>query len=257
MVVPPPKSDAQSALVFSLAKAGSTLLFNLMLRIAPKAGLTYFSIEDYLFSQNVSSTRRPLDVGSTFHPKGYCYGGFRQFPAYPVPILHSSKVILLVRDPRDMITSLYFSVAYSHEIPEEGGPDNGAGAQLSSARQMAHEIGIDTYAKQATRDYIRMFEGYVAQGFLWRPNVVIYRYEDIIYRKREWVDDMCEWFGWDVPTADREAAVDEFDELPSQERPNEHVRQVSPGNHKRHISEEAEQEIRARLSEYMELFGYT
>jgi hypothetical protein len=252
---PPAASDAPSVLAFSMAKGGSTLLYNMLTRLAPLAGLTYFSIEDHLFASGVSPNRRPTAIGHVFEPRGFCYAGFRQFPAYPVPILHSSRVAFLIRDPRDMITSLYFSLVYSHRMPD--GDKGGTGrAEMEASREALSRTEIDRFAVEAIRTYLRLFEAYVAQGFHWRPNVATYRYEDVIFRKAEWVADLCEWFGWDIPEADRLRVTQEFDELPDQERPREHVRQVSPGNHKRHLSPETQQQITAALGEYMDLFGY-
>ena len=86
LALPPAVSDRPSVFAFSLAKAGSTLLYNMLRELAPAAGLTYFSPEDALFAANVGANDRPTDIGDVFRPTGYCYGGFRQFPAYPVPI---------------------------------------------------------------------------------------------------------------------------------------------------------------------------
>lgn len=237
-----------------MAKGGSTLLYNMLSRLAPMAGLTYFSIEDRFFSSGVSPSRRPTAIGQVFETRGYCYAGFRQFPAFPVPILHSSRVVCLVRDPRDMITSLYFSLLYSHRLPE--GNKGDARSQMEGARQALSKVQIDRFAVDAIRTYLKLFEAYVAQGFVWRPNVAIYRYEDVIFNKPEWVADFCEWYGWNIPERERLKVAAEFDEIPSAERPQEHVRQVTPGNYKRHLSAETEQAITSALAEYMELFGY-
>jgi hypothetical protein len=253
--VPPPASGASTVLAFSMAKAGSTLLFNILQMLTPHVGLTYFSIEDRLFADNVSPLKRPTSIGNVFAPTGYCYGGFRQFPAFPVPILHSSKALFLVRDPRDMITSLYFSLLRSHVVPE--GASGGARDQLLRARGRLEEIGINRWAVEQSRNYIRMFEGYVAQGFHWRPNVAIYRYEDVIFHKPEWIDDMVSWCGWQIDGEVLRQVLAGVDVTPEAERPEEHIRQVAPGNHKRYLESATIAAINQALAEYMSLFGYT
>ena len=261
--LPPAVGDAPSVLAFSMAKAGSTLLYNMLSRLTRDQNLVYFSIDDYLFSRNVSATNRPGDIGDVFKPTGYCYGGFRQFPAFPVPILHSSRAIFLVRDPRDMITSLYFSLLKSHRIPkseaQEGSAEeaDGAAKKMSDTRQRLQHTDINVFARESVRAYMRMFEGYVARGFAWRPNVAIYRYEDVIFAKEAWIDDICAWYGWDVDPARRHRVAAMFDEVPREERPEEHIRQVTPGNHRAHLSPAASKSIVNALSEYMRLFGYT
>ena len=253
--LPPAISSGDSVLAFSFAKAGSTLLYDILHVLSPAAGLVYFSIEDQLFAQNVSPVRRPTQIGNILNPTGYCFGGFRQFPAFPVPILHSSRVVFLVRDPRDMITSLYFSMLRSHVVPQSETAGGAREEMLATRRQLQH-TDINDYAIDAIRTYVRMFEGYIAQGFHWRPNVAIYRYEDVIFQKAEWIADICDWYGWSLPQETIRSVVSQVDIEPDGERPDEHVRQVTPGNHKKHLRPETIRAINQALGEYMRLFGY-
>jgi hypothetical protein len=255
LTVPPAGGEGNSVMAFSLAKAGSTLLYNILRALSPSAGLTYFSVEDQLFSNNVSPTRRPTRVGNIFSPTGYCYGGFRQFPAYRIQILHSARTILLVRDPRDMITSLYFSVLKSHYVPKSDAND-GAKKEILAARAQLQHTDISDYAVDAIRNYIKMFEGYVAQGFHWRQNVAVYRYEDVIFKKAEWIADMCEWYGWNPPQEIVQSVLQSVDVMTEDERPEEHIRQVAPGNHVKHLKPATIRTIERTLGEYMRLFGY-
>jgi hypothetical protein len=264
-------SAEPSVMAFSMAKAGSTLLFRMLRQLAPTQKLVYFSIEDYLFSRNISPTNRPGHVGKVLAPEGYCYGGFRQYPAFHVPLLHSHKTVFLVRDPRDMITSLYFSLRRSHQIPEpaksktkskaKSAPEasevsESVAQKMLDARAYLSNADINDFAPQAVRTYLRLFEGYVAQGFPRRPNVAIYRYEDVIFEKRAWVDDICAWYGWDVDAAHKAKVAAMFDERPTEERPDEHVRQVTPGNYQQHLSKDSIEIVKEALGEYMRLFGY-
>ncbi len=258
--IPSATSERPSVLAFSMAKAGSTLLNNILSRIAPDVDLVFFSIEDYLFSRNVSPTNRPLNIGGIIKPEGYCYGGFRQFPAHPVPILFSARSVLLVRNPLDMITSLYFSLLKSHRIPRESGAPSdveGAATKLISTRTYLQHTDINAFARQAVRAYTRMFEGYVAQGFPWRKTVAIYRYEDVIFDKANWVADICDWYQWKLPAGRSEAVGAMFDEQPDIERPDQHIRQVKPGNHLAHLSPQTVTNVSEGLAEYMRIFGYT
>jgi hypothetical protein len=171
-------------------------------------------------------------------------------------------VILLVRDPRDMITSLYFSLLKSHRIPKaEGKEGSDANTDVASklmldTRQRLQHTDINAFAPEAVRAYTRMFEGYVAQGFAWRPNVAIYRYEDVIFAKKAWVEDICVWYEWDIDPQRQHRVATMFDAAPGKERPKEHIRQVTPGNHRDHLSAATIAAINGSLSEYMRLFAY-
>ncbi|HEY5238478.1 MAG TPA: sulfotransferase domain-containing protein [Rhizomicrobium sp.] len=253
--LPPATSSAPSVMAFSFHKGGSTLLFNMLRRLSRNVGFTFYSIDDKLFADNVSAMRRPTDIGDIFNPTGYCFGGFRRFPIYPIPLLDTARTVFLIRDPRDMITSLYFSLLKSHRLPAatEG---EGAREEMLATRARLEQMDMDTFANERLPGYVKEFEGYAAQGFHWRPNVATYRYEDVIFRKREWIADICDWFGWSPPPKVVDKILGDVDVVPDAERPDEHIRQVSPGNYKKHLGEGTVEHINGVLGEYMRLYGY-
>lgn len=256
LTLPPTTSDRPSVLAFSLAKAGSTLFYNVLRGLAPHAGLVFYSAEDELFLHNIGADDRPTHVGSVFQPTGYCYGGFRSFPPFPIPILRTERAILLVRDPRDMAVSYYFSRLKSHMLPD-GSDDTGARAELLKERAIAANLGIDRFVLRVTVPLIkRAIEGYIVQGFLRRPNVTIMRYEDIIFRKSEWVQALCTIYGWDIPAEVTEALAARFDKRPAIPQPEAHVRQVTPGDHRRQLAPGTIAQLNGAFAEYLRLFGY-
>jgi hypothetical protein len=253
--LPSTTSREPSVFGFSLHKAGSTLLYNILRELSRFVGLTYYSIPDHLFQENVGNIHRPCDIDQPFRQIGFCYGGFREFPAFPVPFLDSARIAFLVRDPLDMITSLYFSMRYSHSLPP---PSANAGdrEELLSARSRLEHVDIDAFALESAYDYVRKFEGYIAQGFHWRTNVATYRYEDVIFKKRMWIDHLCSWFGWDVPSDFKDGVAAQFDIVVEGERPDQHIRQVKPGNHRSHLRKETIDAIHEVLAGPLRMYGY-
>ncbi len=227
------------------------MLYALLRELCPHAGLTYFGLDEALFAQD--SFSRPLDVGSVFVDRGYCYGGFRCFPLYPVPILDSAKTIWLVRDPRDMLVSHYFSLAQSHVMPS-GEP--GAMERFRAERERARTMSPDDWVSENYAWQLLSLEGYFAQGFTRRSNVAIYRYEDVIFRKKEWLSDIVAWYGWDVPAGVIGDIAARHDIVPDAERPAEHVRQVRPGNYRAHLTEDTLSRVEPIFRHYMQALGY-
>ncbi|BDG72459.1 sulfotransferase domain-containing protein [Roseomonas fluvialis] len=250
--LPPPFSAAPSVFAFSLAKAGSTLLNDLLRVLAPAAGLAFFSIEDALFASGIPA---PIDwpqAARLFHPRGYCYGGFRAMPRHPLPPLASCRAVLLVRDPRDMIVSQFHSFRASHLVPEDAGPDH----PMHRAREAAQRQTLAQFAPGAAQRFARRFEGYLAQGFAFRETTAVFRYEDVVFAKRAWVEGLCAWFGWDLHEAVRAEAAARFDVLPAAADPARHIRQVHPGNHLSEMSAATRAQVEAVLAESMTAFGY-
>jgi hypothetical protein len=251
--LPPSPTTAPSVLAFSLPKAGSTMLFDLIARLCPHAGLAYVSLEDAFYAAGVHPYEQPLESAALFRSRGYCYGGFRVLPPYEIPILGTARTAILVRDPRDMLVSLRHSVANSHWIPGGSGADDHF---MHALRARANERTIDEYVLMASHNLQSQFDRYAALGLLWRSNVVVYRYEDVVYRKREWVDDLCEWFGWSVPSSRRDQATASVDVFPAHADPAAHVRQVHPGNHRTELAPETIRELDVVFERTLRLFGY-
>ena len=251
----PPAGDftKASVLAFSMAKAGSTLLFEMLRRLSAMAGVAYFEPEAHLFEAGRDPLARPIDLGFEYEEAGYCFGGYRQFPAHPIPLLDSARTVFLVRDPRDMIVSLYFSLVGSHEIPAAGTDGRNV---MQETREFVSGLSLSEFLWSGILQYTRMFEGYVANRFHARHNVRVYRYEDIIYRKAAFLQDVQSWFGWNVDPALVREVASEADTVPAKEQPGAHIRQVHPGNHAAYLSAAESQQICNDLREYMTLFGY-
>jgi hypothetical protein len=251
--LPPPASDAPSVLAFSLPKAGSTMLFDLLARLSPRAGLVYLSLEDWFFAAGIHQLDQPLESASLFFSRGYCYGGFRGAPPFDVPILREARAVLLVRDPRDMLVSLYHSLAESHWIPQATA---GRSHFMHGLRDEAHRRTIDEHALMACHTVQSQFERYAVFGLPWRPNVVVYRYEDVIYRKHELADDLCDWFGWSLPAEARARAAESVDVFPAEPDPTAHVRQVHPGDHRTALAADTVRRLNGVFARTLRTYGY-
>jgi hypothetical protein len=250
--LPPAPSDAPSVVAMSLPKAGSTLLFEMLKHLAPKAGLAYVSVQDFFFANGLRLAEQPHEAGSLFLPRGYCYGGFRGPPPYAIPILDAARCVVLVRDPRDMAVSHWYSVTQSHVVPKaEQGEHFMAGAR---AKALAH--GRDAHVMQVARGLDSQYDRLLSSGILHRDATAVFRYEDVIFRKREWVDAICAWFGWDVPADARARVADQHDVRPATPDPSAHIRQVTPGNHRAELDDKRRAQIDRILARWLEMFGY-
>jgi hypothetical protein len=252
--LPPAPSEAPSVVAMSLHKAGSTLLYDMLRGLAPAAGLAFVSLQDHFFRAGLAHEEQPPEAASLILPRGYCYGGFRGVPGFDIPILGTARVVVLVRDPRDMAVSEYHSIARSHVIPPPG--EAGAPHFLARARQVIAQRSIDQHVLQAVRGIERQFDRFALLGLFWRPNVAVFRYEDVIFRKRDWVAEICAWYGWDIPQARRDAIADRYDVLPSRPDPGAHIRQVHPGSHRRELDPATISRIDPILERWLRLFRY-
>ncbi len=179
-----------SVFLVGLPKAGSTLL-NLTLRpLLKSAGLTYVNLQGAMNELGVPPRNYPPELNAAFQPAGYAFGGFRSLPGPSsiLPSYASGRTILLIRDPRDMLSSLFFSVAFSHS-PPGAGLGGALARRFDKSRDEARTIGIDAFALANVKT--------VTQQFAWVEKKLaplayrFYRYEDIIFDKLNWTRATC------------------------------------------------------------------
>jgi hypothetical protein len=245
------KSGLPSGFAFSMHKAGSTLLFNIIEKICKIIDLQYVSIMDEAFIKGFRSYDLSKDVSKIFFTKGYFYGGFRVFPfQFNIPTLAQSKKIFLIRDPRDMLVSFYFSVVKSHLLPEKGKMRD----QLMNKRDCASVMNIDEFVIDRSDKFCSWLIGY--KKLLAQDKTRVYRYEDIVYNKRSWAEDIIDFFSWPVRRQQIPDIADPFDIIPESENINEHIRQVHPGNHKKKLKADTTLYLTEKFKPYLQMFSY-
>jgi hypothetical protein len=82
-------SNRASVLAFALQKGGSTLLYDVLRMMSAEVGLTFVSYPDQLFLKGVAPML--TEPAANFSRTGFCYGGFRSFPHFPVPLMETAK----------------------------------------------------------------------------------------------------------------------------------------------------------------------
>jgi hypothetical protein len=235
-----------SVFIVGLLKSGSTLLNRIMRPLTAAAGLTYRSPAGEMFERGLNFNDASVD----FDPSGYAYGGFRDLP-WPLPPFAAERTVLLVRDPRDALTSLYFSLAYSHAPP---------GAKDSAGLLRAFEAGRDRVRGMSIDDFV-LWEAPAHARSIGRtlenaPRRRLYRYEDVIFDKRAWAEDMVGYLGLSPPSRLIANVVARNDIVPSHEAPLEHIRQVRPGDHRGKLRPETIAALDMSFSDVMRTMGY-
>jgi len=253
--LPPTKSpDKPSVYAFSLHKAGSVLLDSVLRSLCDRVGLTYVSLMTEFFRLGLAEKDVPSSASRVFADGGYCFGGFRSFPkTFEIPNLGRRKSVLLVRDPRDMLVSHYYSMRSSH-------PDPGRALTTSmqglSRRDAALKLSVDEYALDYASYYARQLDRYIAVLEKNRGNFALFRYEDVIFNKRQWIADICEAFDWDVSAPAMSRIAKRNDIVPSAEDEGRHIRQVAPGDGMRKLQPETIEKLSAMFTQQFSFFGY-
>ena len=195
------------------------------------------------------------ECGGLLNEPGVCFGGFRHFPptALGLNLTPFSRSVLLVRDPRDILVSHYFSMLKSHAVSEKGEVRE----RLLSAREEAGNVDIDSYVIEKAGFFVKQFVLYRSQ-LLGREEipVKVFRYEEVIFEKARWLTEINEWFGWEVKDSVVEKIAKRHDLRPESENESQHVRKVTPGDHREKLKQETIGALTETFKDIVKPFGY-
>jgi hypothetical protein len=245
--LPPPLEGLTSAYLFSFHKSGSTLMDNMVRQYCAQFDIPTFSLFNAAFDAGIQTSQIMQDAAVCFSSIGRIYTGFRHYPAFDLD-LADVQSILLVRDPRDMLVSHYYSVTRSHVVPAKH-------HEFQKRRHEALAMDIDEFVTRKADIYLNNFHRY--QRKLPEKTLITYRYEDIIYKKAKWLKDIVKKL--DLPR-DRKLinkTAEKFDIFPGQEDQSKHIRHVHPGNYKTKLKPETIKFLNEKLSEFLRHYKYS
>ena len=248
----PPPAPIDSFFVFSLHKCGSTLINNMIVDVCNYLKISWLDLEGTVFKHGYMPVHLKGDLSSLFSKVGYAYVGFRSFWIGQHYDATQNRCLLLIRDPRDAMVSHYFSYLYSHGIPDSGPISQ----TMSKNRKKLADTDINAYVlrPQIINTYKNAFKQY--DKSLSSEKTQVYRYEDVIYTKREWLTDMLHFLNLEVPTDIISNIVRKHDVLPLQEDPSKHIRQVAPGNYLSHLKKKTIEKLNEEFADILSQYGW-
>lgn len=251
------KSNHTSIMHFSLNKAATQYVRNILIACCAENAVTPVQFNQFAWMTNLKFIdRMPPDEFEQFRhvlkPQGYCYTVFASY-INNVPNIESYLKILVVRDPRDIMTSHYFSHAFSHPLP--GDPEKAALFQEN--RERVRQKTIDEFVLFASGRVEEPINNYL-RHLIDQPNLYVTRYEDMIADFPRWLDDLLGFCSLKISDKTRTSLI-ESAARPTQStpRPDKKRRQVLPGDHRRKLKPETIAILNERFAAAIDRFGYT
>ena len=238
-------NSRKSTIVFTTFKAASVFL-DKVIRQAAKLTETehHYSKVNGFPVENIL-----LKDHSAFDGKEGYFGPFRRFIDLN-KLFEKYNVVLHLRDPRDVLTSLYFSHAFSHR---RGGSEG-----FNPGPKILAELdkGLDDYVIFRTPEYLSYYLIY-CDKLLGRDETIILRYEDMVGDFRPWLVKYLSPFGIDERSYEFKKIYNKNvkDFKVKEENVYEHKRQVTPGDHKRKLKAETIEYLNNQFAPVLERLG--
>ena len=244
--LPEPKKGLKKAYIFAFAKSGSTLLDNMVSTYCQLMNVPSFSLFNAAFGQGIGTNDIAEDACICIEQEGIIYTGFRHFPAFNLE-LSGANTILLTRDPRDMLVSMYYSIIKSHVIPE-------GNTRMHDNRKRVALLDINDFVIKSVKTYNQNFQRY--RLMLDNSDLAIFRYEDVIFEKEKWLNEVVIKLGLEAVPQIITSVAKLFDVIPERENEGEHIRQVHPGNYLKKLTPDTIVKLNAQLSDFLSYFNY-
>ncbi len=250
----PPPSEHPAIFAFGMHKCGSTLLNRVVLSLCRCVNRPTVSLPNIFFHQGFADEVW-VDQQSMVPliQDGYCYCGFRYYPVFfdHCGLIWNRKNILLVRDPRDAIVSMYYSVAYSHVSPD----DEKAKKEFADRRADVRQQEINQFCLEYAQEWIHQWNR-VLNTLVKNEHTLIFRYEDVVFDKIRLVSDINDHLELGVDRELQHKIAQRYDIIPEKEDKSKHIRFVKPGNHKDRLKPETIDKINELYAPVLSHFDY-
>jgi hypothetical protein len=246
----------KSIIHFSVNKAATQYTKGILRRCAKEKGLTHARINEYARHSDFQyldhlSAAEMVQYRHVFKPSGYLYSVFGG-TIEGIPNLDSYHVILMIRDPRDVLTSRYFSHAYSH-LP----PGRSKIEPFHTGVAFAQQAGIDRYVLEWSEQVYQIYQRYLDLLVNRQSNLYITKYEHMMSDFPAWLDGVLNYCELDISATLRQELLEEaFKTRPKKENVSKHARQATPGDYKRKLQPETIEHLNNQFSDILTAFGY-
>lgn len=259
----------KSILVYTVHKAASMFLHSISEDVAKEFGITHYSPNNRGEADIYAEIRRVSWKAFIENPSHEgCFGPIRAGAADPIipDGLSAFAVVLHLRDPRDVLTSLYYSNVYNH--PRKEGRFNPS----DEKRKQWEDEGVDVFVLKQTPTFKQRYETLIS-GLLGKENVTLLKYEDMVTDYSTWLNRFLAAFSH-LPLPPKRrlglfsapnslSAVHEHlyqkyrqDFVPPAEDVHKHIRQLMPGDHERKLAPETISQLDTEFGEILNLLNY-
>ncbi len=256
----------EKVLIYTVHKAASMFLHRVTSEVADELDIDYYSINDDAHHNAIRQESWKAFIEN--EDRTGCFGPIRAGtadPAIPEP-LAAYRAVLHLRDPRDVLTSLFFSHAYSHA--------RGAGRFNPSDEQRDEwqQAGIDEYVQNRAPEILGRYQQLCDQ-LLGRDNVLFVKYEDLIADYGSWLQQFLAAFSAVPPPTRKWLGLVAYQNTPSRihrklyrkhkhefsvsaEDVKQHKRQVIPGDHRRKLAGPTIENLNEQFHAVLTTLGY-
>lgn len=248
----------QSIIHFSFNKAATQYVKSILKRCARANGMVPIAIPDFAFNSDFPRLHRvPVEEVAKhqhiFKQRGYVYTAFAGM-VEGIPHLGQYKVVLVTRDPRDILVSGYYSVSYSHRAPSKTGNKY---EDFMDQRRTARRLTVDEFVIAESGRVYDEFARYERLLLEEHPSTYLTSYEAMVSDFGGWLHGLAEYCELNISRGLFDSLVREQVRItPRREDVHRHVRKGRPGDYAEKLSVDTIDHLDAIFAPMLLRFGY-
>ncbi len=242
-------SQHPSILLWTTQKCASTYTTTILAQLAQANQMATADVEAYFSVKSINPKQYFADENkrkAVFNPKGYYLGPLREY--YPIEALSQYKSILVLRDPRDVLTSFYYSKKFSHIVISK---------EFYADRKRYEDHTIDEFVLDYIPVVKAVYQGYI-DHLLHQPSVCNLPYELLVTDFDRWLDQLMVFLALDTVPEDliRSLKAAEHAVKPSGEETS-HIRSKAPGDYLKKLKPETIDKVNLEFEAILAALNYT
>ena len=253
----PSKSDHTSIIHFSLNKSATQYVKRIFCALIKESEMVPVHIQDYAFASKLPyldtlSVEEMKQYKHIFKPSGYLYSVFGGM--VKGIDLDQYKVMLMVRDPRDILVSHYYSWAYSHPEPTSFSSKY---QSFHHKRSQVQQMTVDEYAFLSWEKVKHVLEQYRDLLLSQNPKVYVTKYEEMVANFEQWLNNLIHACELEVSQSRKDLLVQQhYASLPKAENQGSQLRKGVSGDYKNKLSNETIMFLSEKLSDVLKYYKY-
>lgn len=249
-----PRGEAQTSIAFFTTNKCASTYVEKMAKYLCEAvcPLTPVNLPTYIWNRTSYPVYPYLEdkSGELFREKGYFYAPLRQY----IDLSNAGKFrsILMLRDPRDVLVSNYYSRIATHPSPQ----NKERNVKFSEDRSLAKSMSIDEFVLHRAPHFLKVYSTYKVHLADCCHGPLL-RYEDLILDFDKWCDDLELNLQKTLGSETRQHLHDlgGFSEF-KDENVGKHIRKAIPGDYSNKLLPQTQVTLKSQFAEVLRWLSY-
>ncbi|MES1021660.1 sulfotransferase domain-containing protein [Gloeocapsa sp. BRSZ] len=241
----------KSVVFFTTRKCASTYMDKCIEYLNEKyLNLTQVDLESYIWQYSNQDMYQLLEENlAAFQPQGILYAPLRKY--IPIKNLEKYRILLMLRDPRDVIVSNYYSLGFSHSLPL----DEERRKEFLEFRGRIQKQTVDEYVVERADRFQRMYSEYC--DLIKAQNIQWLRYEDFMQDFELWVNQLGKCLQIEIDEQDKKTLFEmKGGGKQVEENKLKHIRKATPGDHKEKLTQETQDFLNTKFQDILLTLNY-